>query len=416
MSETSTLAAAAAQAASAGDIPSAAALLQRTLELQERTLGPEHREIATTLNNLALMLERLDRVNEAGRCYRRAYVVAKKALGPDDPAVQVSRANLAAFVEEHGGEASELATGAGRRSPQDDPSPSIGLAGVFASDDIWESSAAGAAAGRTTPAPAAEPARAESVARWNPERAVVGTTYPTEESSSQSPSESHASVPAGVAPPHASGGRSSVSPWWALVAAAALVVVAGWYALTRDVGETSAPPAAEAVEGAGPSSPPAPAPPAASSTAPPGPSMSAGAATAAADISPTETPSPPAAPSTPSGSPAPRPTINEVADAGACTSLTRSPDVWRCETAAAPALGTAVYYYTRVRSPRDGSIRHRWVHNGNLVAERTLRIQANATYGFRTFTRQTLSQPGEWQVLLIGMDGTILDERSFHVR
>lgn len=96
------LTAAAVQAASAGDTASAASLLRQALSAQEAALGPKHPDLAVTLNNLALMLERQGALEEAGTCYHRAYAIASAALGPDSPAVQISRANLEAFVHSHG--------------------------------------------------------------------------------------------------------------------------------------------------------------------------------------------------------------------------------------------------------------------------------------------------------------------------
>lgn len=107
--ELNSLAAAAGTAATAGDFAGAAALLRQALEWQTSTLGPDHPDLATTLNNLALMLEQIGDTAEAGRCYRRAYAIALAALGPDDPAVVVSHANLAAFDRAHGSSSDEVA-------------------------------------------------------------------------------------------------------------------------------------------------------------------------------------------------------------------------------------------------------------------------------------------------------------------
>jgi hypothetical protein len=50
-----------------------------------------------------------------------------------------------------------------------------------------------------------------------------------------------------------------------------------------------------------------------------------------------------------------------------------------------------------------------------VVSEREVRIRANPTSGFRTFSRQTLTRPGSWTVALVGVDGRVLDERTFSV-
>jgi hypothetical protein len=52
------------------------------------------------------------------------------------------------------------------------------------------------------------------------------------------------------------------------------------------------------------------------------------------------------------------------------------------------------------------------------VQDVRLQIRANATDGFRTFSRQTVSGlgAGAWVVTLLGPDGTALDEQRFSVR
>ena len=102
-----TLNAAASDAAGSGDFPAAVALLRQFLESQTSLLGPDHPDLATTLNNLALMLERSGDTAEAGRCYRRALALARLAHGPDAASVMVSQANLAAFYREHGADGND---------------------------------------------------------------------------------------------------------------------------------------------------------------------------------------------------------------------------------------------------------------------------------------------------------------------
>src|SRR5688572_12274729 len=101
--------AAASSAATAGDFAAAVSYLRGALDRQMDTLGPKHPDLATTLNNLALMLEQIGDTDGAGRSYRRAYSIALAALGPDDPAVGVSHANLAAFYRAHGSNGDEVA-------------------------------------------------------------------------------------------------------------------------------------------------------------------------------------------------------------------------------------------------------------------------------------------------------------------
>jgi hypothetical protein len=140
--------AAASDAASGGDFPAAAALLRQVLESQTSRLGPDHPDLASTLNNLALMLEKSGDTAEAGRCYRRALAVATLAHGPDAASVRVSRATLAAFYREYGADGN------------DDPTVSVGGLDDFAPRST-PASQRPAVAASVLPTADAAPARAD---------------------------------------------------------------------------------------------------------------------------------------------------------------------------------------------------------------------------------------------------------------
>ena len=93
---------AAEQAARAGDLESADALLRDALRLQEATLGALHPELANTLNNLAIVAEKTGRLDEAETFYRRAVAIATESLPAGDPMIAASRENLEAFCRAHG--------------------------------------------------------------------------------------------------------------------------------------------------------------------------------------------------------------------------------------------------------------------------------------------------------------------------
>ena len=93
---------AAEQAASAGDYVTAELNLRQAAALQEIQLGPFHPDLASTLNNLAVVYERADSPAEAELCYRRAYSIATRAHGPDHPLVVTSRKNLEDFCKARG--------------------------------------------------------------------------------------------------------------------------------------------------------------------------------------------------------------------------------------------------------------------------------------------------------------------------
>jgi Protein of unknown function (DUF2914)/Tetratricopeptide repeat len=90
------------QAAAAGDYASAERLLREASLLQEATLGPLHPDLASTLNNLGVVYETIDKPADAERCYRRAYSIATASLAPDHPFVATSGKNLRDFCEARG--------------------------------------------------------------------------------------------------------------------------------------------------------------------------------------------------------------------------------------------------------------------------------------------------------------------------
>jgi hypothetical protein len=90
------------QAAAAGNYSSAEKLLREAAALQERTLGPQHPDLANTLNNLGVVCEMADNPIDAEHYFRRAYTIATAALSPDHPFVVTSRKNLHDFCAARG--------------------------------------------------------------------------------------------------------------------------------------------------------------------------------------------------------------------------------------------------------------------------------------------------------------------------
>jgi len=93
---------AAEEAAGAGDFLTAEQYLSRAVELEEVSFGPMHAELASILNNLGVVYERLDRPDKAEACYRRAYAIAKASLPPGDPGIELSATNLREFCAARG--------------------------------------------------------------------------------------------------------------------------------------------------------------------------------------------------------------------------------------------------------------------------------------------------------------------------
>jgi hypothetical protein len=88
-------------AAASGDFSTAERLLREAAALQKATLGPDHPDLASTLNNLAFACEQTNNLGEAERNYRRAHAIAVASLGPRHPFVATSIKNLVDFCAAH---------------------------------------------------------------------------------------------------------------------------------------------------------------------------------------------------------------------------------------------------------------------------------------------------------------------------
>jgi hypothetical protein len=92
---------AAQQAAAAGDYSEAERLLREVAAKQELSHGSIHPDLASTLNNLAFVCERTNKLEEAERWYRRAHAIAVASLSPGHPFVTTSLKNLVDFCAAH---------------------------------------------------------------------------------------------------------------------------------------------------------------------------------------------------------------------------------------------------------------------------------------------------------------------------
>ena len=79
------------QAAAGGDYAFAEDLLREAAGLQEQTLGPNHPDLANTLNNLGVVCEMTDNPIDAEHYFRRAYTIATATLAPNHPFVADGR-------------------------------------------------------------------------------------------------------------------------------------------------------------------------------------------------------------------------------------------------------------------------------------------------------------------------------------
>ena len=63
----------------------AEAQLRQALDIRERSLGEDHREVADTLYELGRLADRAGRVDEATRLFDRALEIRRRRLPPDHP-------------------------------------------------------------------------------------------------------------------------------------------------------------------------------------------------------------------------------------------------------------------------------------------------------------------------------------------
>ena len=376
-------------AAKRGDFVTAEAWLREGLPLQEAALGAAHPDVASSLNNLAVICESTGRLDEAERLFRRAYDVATAAAAQTRPGAEkilaTSRENLRDFCVEHG------------RPFDDHGDPDWGLRDH-------------------APTPPAAPARpAQPLPMATPPPRPVRTA----------PS---ARPPAATPAPPVSRAAATFSRAIAVVAAAVLAATLGWRWLSADDAgaRTPAPgvtadPAAAPVDERPASAPPETrtSPPAAVEPPPAGVPQNASPAAAAAPAPETTPPAgvPPAAeaPLSAGAAPAPGGNAPRVMTADLCASLETGGRVWRCapiDTAAAPGR---LSFVTRIASPRGARLQHRWSREGVVRQSVRLSVAASPIAGYRTFSRQTVT-PGAWSVAVLDADGVVLRELRFEVR
>jgi tetratricopeptide (TPR) repeat protein len=85
-----------------GHLAEAEPLLKRTLAIDEKVFGPEHPNVAISLNNLAVLYNDQGRLVEAEPLYQRALAIREKVLGPQHPNVATTLNNLAGLYQDLG--------------------------------------------------------------------------------------------------------------------------------------------------------------------------------------------------------------------------------------------------------------------------------------------------------------------------
>lgn len=93
-----------------GDYAGAQPLYERALALSERALGPDHRHVAQSLNNLAGLYRLQGRYGEAEPLYQRALALCERVLGPEHPHTAAVRESCAILLRHRRREAAPLSS------------------------------------------------------------------------------------------------------------------------------------------------------------------------------------------------------------------------------------------------------------------------------------------------------------------
>ena len=81
-----------------GKYDEAKPLYERAIAIGEKTLGAEHPDLASWLNNLAGLLQAQGKYDEAKPLYERAIAIGEKALGAEHPELATWLNNLACLL------------------------------------------------------------------------------------------------------------------------------------------------------------------------------------------------------------------------------------------------------------------------------------------------------------------------------
>ena len=74
----------------------------RALRINEKALSPNHPDLATDLNNLAVIYNARGRSTDAGPLYQRSLAIAEKVVEPEHPSMGQCLNNLAELYRAQG--------------------------------------------------------------------------------------------------------------------------------------------------------------------------------------------------------------------------------------------------------------------------------------------------------------------------
>ena len=372
---------AAERAAAAGSFGSAEKLLREAARLQEASLGPRHPDLANTLNNLGIVCEMTRKFDDAEQYFRRAVSIARTSLPPEHPFVTTSHNNLRDFCEARGKTVEPPAP-----VPPPEPPPEAIPPVVEAESSAPE--VIPRVEEETPPVPEAESAAPEV----SPEEPAAP------EASDAGPEAKPAAAQTATDPALEDPVLTSKKFFYrvalgALGPIAMLMVVLAIGLPRLGAPELAVPSRAVAAD----------APPTTAPTQPIAPTQPAAPTQQARPTTPAVEP--------PSAIDTARPIVIR---AGLCGEL----DAWSCDPADRPVPPGPLFFYTQIKSTSATTIQHRWYQDNRLRQSVDLRIEANQTAGYRTFSRylMQIDSGGNWRVEVRSQDGVLLDEERFEVR
>ena len=393
---------AAEKAAAAGSFTSAEKLLREAARLQEASLGPRHPDLANTLNNLGIVCEMTCKYDDAEQYFRRAVSIARTSLPPEHPFVATSQNNLRDFCETRG-KTVEPPAAAPPPEPREDTPPAAEVNATAAEPEPAAPEEIPAEA-HPTPAPLEnEPAVLEEVpAPLETATAALDAAPSSARDAVAATDEKPAAPQTAILPALEDPVLTSKKFFYRMALGAlgpiAMLMVVLAVGLPRLGAPELAAPSRDVDADAPVETSPITAP--TQPIAPPQPM---------APPQPTA-PSKPAA-ETPAAIDSARPIVIR---AGLCAEI----DAWSCDPADRPVPPGPLFFYTQIKSPSATTIQHRWYQGNHLRQAVDLRIEANQSAGYRTFSRylMQLDSGGNWRVEVRSQDGALLDEERFAVR
>ena len=107
-----------------------------------------------------------------------------------------------------------------------------------------------------------------------------------------------------------------------------------------------------------------------------------------------------------------------IVDAAVCRDLSTGGGEWKCARVEGAVAPGRLFFYTRIKSPTDTVVEHRWYQGDKLRHTGEVKISANPSAGYRTYSRFTIDarSTGSWRVEVRTKDGRVLREARFDVR